>query len=120
MHHTATTTDGDLDDPTDHPNVHENTAPPLRDDVDEDETLYTIGFKGDMSSVRFLASVVLDRVPDDLYEHHERGPHGTFSLYEITEDDIDEAIEAFEDAVDSVDNIRIAGEIDGETHVLQG
>lgn len=104
--------DGDVEDPTDHPHVFEERAPPLNDE-DPDAQRYVLSFNGSRGAVKFFAAIVKDRIDEDLYRYYENTPDSKPSFSGITEDDIGEMIEAFDETVEDINDIKLSGDING-------
>lgn len=105
--------EGSIDEPTDHPHVFKERAPPLNGE-DEDIQRYILSFDGAGGAVTFFAGVLKDRINEDLYRYYENTPDSKPSFSGITADNIDEVINIFDSVVNDVGEIKIVGEIDGE------
>ena len=104
--------DESIEEPTNHPHVFEERAPPLNDEDSEKER-YVLSFNGSSGAVSFFAGVLKERIDEDMYRCYENAPDSRPSFSGINEDNIGEVIEIFDETVTDINAIRITGDIDG-------
>jgi len=108
----------EIDDPTDHPHIHEEKAPPLPEQ-DEDTTYYLLSVKGSGTAITFFkAMLVGHRLDDNMYMHAELGEMRNLSITGISENSIYEVIEIFETLAEDINSIEINGDVDGSKFTM--